>query len=88
MAHELNCPSCQARLQLSHDNGEAHVHCPNCLSMVPRPAGRFLFARLIGHERSGEGLRLQLLPFGTGARQQIVNNPPWIARAARLVREL
>ena len=52
--------------------------------LVPRPAGRFLFGRLIGRE---EG-RLQLLPLGAGARQQIVTDPPWIARAARLVRSL
>ena len=52
--------------------------------LIPRPAGRFLFGRLIGRE---EG-RLQLLPLGAGARQQIVTDPPWIARAARLVRSL
>jgi hypothetical protein len=52
--------------------------------LVPRPAGRFLFGRLIGREEA----RLQLLPLGAGARQQIVADPPWIARAARLVRSL
>lgn len=52
--------------------------------LVPRPAGRFLFGRLI--DRDSE--RLQLLPLGAGARQQIVANPPWIAVAARLVRAL
>jgi transcriptional regulator with XRE-family HTH domain len=52
--------------------------------LVPRPAGRFLFARLI--DRDGE--RLQLLPLGPGARQQIVANPPWIAVAVKLVRGL
>lgn len=52
--------------------------------LVPRPAGRFLFGRLI--DRDPE--RLQLLPLGAGARQQIVPNPPWIAVAVRLVRSL
>ncbi len=52
--------------------------------LVPRPAGRFLFARLIGRE----GERLHLLPLGAGARQQVVADPPWIAEAIRLVRAL
>jgi len=52
--------------------------------LVPRPAGRFLFGRLIGREDG----KLQLLPTGPGARQQVVAEPPWIARAVRLVRAL
>ena len=52
--------------------------------LVPRPAGRFLFGRLIGRE---EG-KLHLLPLGSGARQQVVADPPWLARAVRLVRGL
>ncbi|WP_136161690.1 helix-turn-helix domain-containing protein [Sphingomonas flavalba] len=56
----------------------------NCDVLVPRPAGRFLFGRLIG--RDGE--RLHLLPLGAGARQQVVADPPWLARAIRLVRPL
>ena len=52
--------------------------------LVPRPAGRFLFGRLI--DRSDD--KLQLLPPGAGARQQIVANPPWIAVASKLVRSL
>ncbi|WP_414902704.1 helix-turn-helix domain-containing protein [Sphingomonas flavalba] len=56
----------------------------NCDVLVPRPAGRFLFGRLIG--RDGE--RLHLLPPGAGARQQVVAAPPWLARATRLVRPL
>ena len=52
--------------------------------LVPRPAGRFLFGRLIGRE---EG-KLHLLPLGAGARQQVVADPPWIARAVRLVRTI
>jgi len=52
--------------------------------LVPRPAGRFLFGRLIGRD---EG-KLHLLPLGAGARQQVVTDPPWIAQAVRLVRPL
>jgi hypothetical protein len=52
--------------------------------LVPRPAGRFLFGRLIGRE---EG-KLHLLPLGAGARQTVVANAPWLAMATRLVRAL
>jgi len=52
--------------------------------LVPRPAGRFLFGRLIDRDED----RLQLLPPGAGGRQQVVANPPWIAVAKRLVRAL
>lgn len=59
--------------------------------LVPRPAGRFIFARLIGREGPGADDapgKLQLLPLGAGTRQQVVADPPWIARAVRLVRGL
>ncbi len=62
--------------------------------LVPRAAGRFLFGRLIGREApigegpSALGGKLQILPFGAGMRQQIVADPPWIARASRLIRVL
>ena len=52
--------------------------------LVPRPAGRFLFGRLIGRE----GDKLHLLPPGAGGRQSVVTDPPWIAVAVRLVRSL
>lgn len=52
--------------------------------LVPRPAGRFAFGRLLGRE---EG-KIHLLPLGPGARQQVVADPPWLARAVRLVRGL
>jgi transcriptional regulator with XRE-family HTH domain len=52
--------------------------------LLPRPAGRFLFGRLIGRE---EG-RLLMLPLGTGARQQVISDPPWGAIAVQLVRAL
>lgn len=52
--------------------------------LVPRPAGRFLFGRLIGRE----GDMIQVLPLGSGARQQVVKDPEWIGVAVRLVRAL
>lgn len=52
--------------------------------LVPRPAGRFLFGRLINRDEE----KLQILPLEAGGRQQIVTNPPWLAVAAKLVRNL
>ena len=52
--------------------------------LVPRPAGRFLFGRLINRDDE----RLQILPLEAGGRQQVVANPPWLAVASRLVRSL
>jgi transcriptional regulator with XRE-family HTH domain len=59
--------------------------------LVPRPAGRFLFGRLIGREAPSEAEesgKLHLLPLGAGMRQQVVANAPWIAMAQKLVRSL
>ena len=52
--------------------------------LVPRPAGRFLFGRLINRDED----KLQILPLEAGARQQVVANPPWLAVAVKLVRSL
>ena len=52
--------------------------------LVPRPAGRFLFGRLIGREDG----KLHLLPPGAGGRQSVVADPPWAAMAVRMVRVL
>jgi transcriptional regulator with XRE-family HTH domain len=52
--------------------------------LVPRPGGRFLFGRLLNRE----GGKLHLLPLGAGSRQQVVTDPPWIARVTRLLRPL
>lgn len=52
--------------------------------LVPRPAGRFMFGRLINRDEE----RLQILPLEAGGRQQVVANPPWLAMAVRLVRSL
>jgi transcriptional regulator with XRE-family HTH domain len=52
--------------------------------LVPRPAGRFLFGRLINRDEE----KLQILPLEAGGRQQVVANPPWLGVATRLVRNL
>lgn len=52
--------------------------------LVPRKAGRFAFGRLIDRQ----GKRLGILPPGHGEKQQVVDDPPWIAVAEMLVRRL
>jgi transcriptional regulator with XRE-family HTH domain len=52
--------------------------------LLPRPAGRFLFGRLIGRE----GDKLHVLPLGAGQRQTVVTDPPWAAVAVKLIRGL
>jgi transcriptional regulator with XRE-family HTH domain len=52
--------------------------------LVPRPAGRFMFGRLINRDEE----KLQILPFEAGGRQQVVANPPWLGVAVRLVRSV
>jgi len=52
--------------------------------LVPRPAGRFLFGRLINRDEE----KLQVLPLEAGGRQQVVANPPWLAVGVKLVRSL
>ncbi len=52
--------------------------------LVPRPAGRYVFGRLIGRE----GKRIQILPLGAGGKQQVFDDPPWAAVAIKLIRSL
>ncbi len=52
--------------------------------LVPRPGGRFAFGRLIDRQGSMVGL----LPPGMGQKQQVVDDPPWIAVCEMLVRRL
>jgi transcriptional regulator with XRE-family HTH domain len=52
--------------------------------LVPRPAGRYVFGRLIGRE---EG-KLHILPLGAGHRQTVIADPPWLAAATQLIRIL
>lgn len=59
--------------------------------LVPRPAGRFIFGRLIGREAPAPGQpggKLHILPLGAGQRQTVVTDPPWAAVAVRLIRGL
>lgn len=52
--------------------------------LVPRSGDRFAFGRLIGRQ----GRHVGILPPGAGQKQQVVDNPAWIAVAAMLVRPL
>ena len=52
--------------------------------LVPRKGGRFAFGRLIDRQ----GSRVGLLPPGLGQKQQVVDDPPWIAMCEMLVRRL
>ncbi|GMN02776.1 helix-turn-helix domain-containing protein [Erythrobacter sp. MTPC3] len=52
--------------------------------LVPRPGARFAFGRLIDRR----GTLVGILPPGSGLKQQVVDNPPWIAVAVMLVRPL
>jgi transcriptional regulator with XRE-family HTH domain len=63
---------------------EDFSHALNRDVLVPRPAGRFLFGRLIGREDG----KLHLLPPGAGGRQSVVADPPWAAVAVKLIRAL
>ena len=61
-----------------------YAHALNRDVLIPRPAGRFLFGRLINRDEE----KLQILPLEAGGRQQVVTNPPWLAVVTRLVRSL
>jgi hypothetical protein len=52
--------------------------------LIPRPAGRFIFGRMIGRETD----RIQILPFGSGSRQQVISDPAWAAVAVKLIRTI
>ena len=52
--------------------------------LVPRPAGRYVFGRLIGRD----GSRILILPLGAGGKQQVFDDPPWAAVAVKLIRAL
>lgn len=60
----------------------AHAINRDCL--IPKPGGRFAFGRLIDRK----GTLVGILPPGFGQKQQVVDNPPWIAVAQMLVRPL
>jgi hypothetical protein len=52
--------------------------------LLPRPAGRFIFGRLINRD----GTMLQILPLGAGGKQQVIADPAWAAYAVKLIRTL
>jgi transcriptional regulator with XRE-family HTH domain len=52
--------------------------------LVPRKGGRFAFGRLIDRQ----GKRVGVLPAGAGQKQQVIDDPAWIAVAEMLVRRL
>ncbi len=52
--------------------------------LVPRAGGRFAFGRLIDRQ----GRLVGILPPGLGQKQQVVDDPAWIAVAEMLVRPL
>ena len=63
---------------------ENYIQALNRDVLVPRPAGRFMFGRLINRDEE----KLQILPLDSGGRQQVVANPPWLGVAVKLVRSL
>lgn len=52
--------------------------------LVPKRGGRFAFGRLIDRQ----GAMVGILPPGAGQKQQVVDDPAWIAVAEMLVRKL
>jgi hypothetical protein len=50
--------------------------------LVPRPAGRFLFGRLINRDPE----KLHVLRLDSGGRQQVVPLPAWIAIVRKIIR--
>jgi transcriptional regulator with XRE-family HTH domain len=67
--------------QLQPDQATSAIN-RDCL--VPRSGGRFIFGRLIDTKGSLVGI----LPSQSGQKQQVVDNPAWIAVAVMLVRGL
>lgn len=67
--------------QIAPDEAGAAIN-RDCL--VPRAGGRFTFGRLIDRK----GTMVGILPSQSGNKQQVIDNPPWIAVAAMLVRPL
>ncbi len=67
--------------QIQPDDAASAIN-RDCL--VPRPGGRFTFGRLIDRK----GTMVGILPSQAGNKQQVIDNPPWIAVAMMLVRPL
>ncbi len=75
---------CNDELWLERLSKEQFQQALNTDILVPRPEGRFIFGRLIGHENG----KIQILPLGAGSRQQIINNPKWIGQVKQMIRHL
>lgn len=56
--------------------------------LIPRAGGRFTFGRLINTDFNSGGTLVGILPAQSGMKQQVIDNPPWIAVAQMLVRQL
>lgn len=67
--------------QIKPDDASSAIN-RDCL--VPRAGGRFTFGRLIDRQ----GTMVGILPSQSGNKQQVIDNPPWIAVATMLVRSL
>jgi transcriptional regulator with XRE-family HTH domain len=67
--------------QIQPDDAGAAIN-RDCL--IPRTGGRFTFGRLIDRK----GTLVGILPSQAGNKQQVIDNPPWIAVATMLVRPL
>lgn len=72
------------KLWLKQINPEETGEAMNRDCLVPRAGGRFTFGRLIDRQGSLVGI----LPCQSGMKQQVIDNPPWIAVATMLVRPL
>jgi|TARA_R110002012_G_scaffold23889_16_gene80667 transcriptional regulator with XRE-family HTH domain len=72
------------QLWLRQLNPEEAARAINRDVLVPKKGGRFAFGRLIDRQ----GKMVGLLPPGHGEKQQVVDNPPWIAVAEMLARRL
>jgi transcriptional regulator with XRE-family HTH domain len=72
------------QLWLRQLNPEEAARAINRDVLVPKKGGRFAFGRLIDRQ----GKMVGLLPPGHGEKQQVVDDPAWIAVAEMLVRRL
>lgn len=72
------------QLWLRQLDPEAAARAINRDVLVPKKGGRFAFGRLIDRQ----GKLVGILPPGHGRKQDVINDPPWIAVAEMLVRRL
>ncbi|WOE74279.1 helix-turn-helix domain-containing protein [Alterisphingorhabdus coralli] len=72
------------QLWLDRLDKDAFANALNRDVLCPRPAGRFIFGRLLALEED----KMQILPLVANARQQIINAPEWLGVATHLSRTL